>query len=73
MFAGITSTTFEKEGDVITGMVSREGENVKFSNNVTISEDPIIYIWLGKIESGMQISLAHKLQQSIDEMSTIDL
>ena len=42
-------------------MVSREGETVKFSNSIIISEDPIIYIWLGKIESGMQISLAHKL------------
>jgi len=28
MFAGITSTTFEKEGDALTGMVSREGETV---------------------------------------------
>ena len=26
MFAGITSTQFENEGDKITGMVSREGE-----------------------------------------------
>ena len=50
MFAGITSTTFEKEGDILTGMVSREGESVHFSNNVTISEDPVIYIWLGKVE-----------------------
>jgi hypothetical protein len=50
MFAGITSTTFEKEGDALTGMVSREGESVLFSNIVTISEDPVIYVWLGKVE-----------------------
>lgn len=50
MFAGITSTTFEKEGDVLTGMVSREGETVHLSNTITISEDPVIYVWLGKVE-----------------------
>jgi hypothetical protein len=50
---------FEKEGDQLNGMYSREGEYVKFSKHVTISEDPTIYVWLAKIESAMQISLAH--------------
>jgi dynein heavy chain 1 len=59
MFAGITSMEFEKEGDQLLGMYSREGEHVKFSKHVTISEDPTIYVWLAKIESAMQISLAH--------------
>jgi dynein heavy chain 1 len=59
MFAGITSTNFEAEGDSILGMYSREGEYVKWSKPVTISEDPTIYVWLQKIEAAMQISLAH--------------
>lgn len=46
MFAGITSTQFENEGDKITGMISREGEQVKFSKPTIISEDPTIYVWL---------------------------
>jgi hypothetical protein len=53
MFAGITSTNFENEGDSVVGMVSREGEYVKWSKPVTISEDPTIYVWLKKIESAM--------------------
>jgi dynein heavy chain 1 len=50
MFAGITQMNFENEGDSLIGMYSREGEYVSFSNNVTISEDPTIYVWLTKIE-----------------------
>lgn len=53
MFAGITSSKFEDEGDQINGMFSREGEYVKFSTPVVISEDPTIYVWLAKIESQM--------------------
>ena len=53
MFAGITQLQFENEGDHLTGMYSREGEYVQFggtTDRVIISEDPIIYIWLSKVE-----------------------
>jgi hypothetical protein len=53
MFAGITSMSFEKDGDELTGMFSREGEHVKLSSNIIISEDPTIYVWLTKIEAEM--------------------
>ena len=53
MFAGITSTDFDNEGDRINGMFSREGEHVDFSKPVIISEDPTIYVWLTKIEQEM--------------------
>ena len=59
MFAGITSVSFEKDGDSLTGMYSREGEHVPFSAPVIVSEDPTIYVWLAKVESAMQMSLAH--------------
>lgn len=54
-------------------MFSREGEYVSWSKPVTISEDPTIYVWLQKVEQAMQISLAHQLLKSIEEMSTIDI
>jgi dynein heavy chain 1 len=73
MFAGITSVKFEKEGDQLNGMFSREGEHVPFSNSVLISEDPTIYVWLAKVESAMQMSLAHQLLHSIEEMAQIDI
>ena len=68
MFAGITSMNFEKEGDQLNGMYSREGEYVEFAKHVLISEDPTIYVWLTKVESAMQMALAHKLLKSIEEM-----
>jgi hypothetical protein len=67
MFAGITSLKFEKEGDQLLGMISREGEYVSFSKDILISEDPTIYVWLTKVENSMQISLAVQLLQSIQE------
>jgi dynein heavy chain 1, cytosolic len=73
MFAGITSSSFENEGDSLIGMYSREGEYVKFSKPIIISEDPTIYVWLTKLEGGMQMSLAHLLLESIEEMSRIDI
>lgn len=53
MFAGITSMNFEKEGDQLNGMYSREGEYVEFSKSFLISEDPTIAVWLTKVESSM--------------------
>lgn len=50
MFAGITTMNHENEGDSLIGMFSKEGEYVTFNKNVIISEDPIIYVWLSKIE-----------------------
>jgi dynein heavy chain 1 len=71
MFAGITSLKFEKEGDQLDGMVSREGEYVEFSKEILISEDPTIHVWLTKVEHSMQICLAHQLLQAINEMLII--
>jgi len=68
MFAGITVMNFEKEGDQLNGMYSREGEYVEFSKSFLISEDPTIAVWLTKVESSMQIALANKLLKSIEEM-----
>jgi hypothetical protein len=58
MFAGITTLSFEEDGDTLTGMYSKEGEHVDFSNKIKISDDSTIYVWLTKIESQMQLSLA---------------
>jgi hypothetical protein len=50
MFAGLTNL---RTPDMVTvqGMVSREGEEVPFTETVVVSEDPTIYVWLGKIEN----------------------
>ena len=71
MFAGISTLSNEEEGDLITGMNSREGESVKFSKSVKISEDPKINVWLSKVEDQMQLSIADNLQSAIKEISVL--
>lgn len=75
MFAGITTVISEKgpdDGDIITGMNSREGESVNFSTKVSISEDSTIYKWLTKIEESMQTSLAHELNKAVNALEILD-
>ena len=53
MFAGILSIINESKGDVLKGMMSKEGEIVLFPQRLKISDDPRINIWLKKIEKQM--------------------
>lgn len=71
MYAGITTVVNEESGDVITGMNSREGEQVMFEKPIRISEDPKINVWLGKIEDFMRISLASNLERSLKVLNLI--
>jgi dynein heavy chain 1 len=75
MFAGITAVVASKDAndsDVLDGMRSREGEEVKFHKSINISEDSTIYKWLGRTEDTMQNSLAHLLSSSVQELETLD-
>ena len=77
MFAGITTLSFENDGDHLLGMYSREGEYVPFiggpqNGKVIISEDPTIYVWLTKIEQQMQISLAIHLETAVQSLEILD-
>jgi dynein heavy chain 1 len=49
MYAGITSLESE-DNDNITGIVSREGETVKYVTPVKVSEDSTIKVWLKKVD-----------------------
>lgn len=79
MFAGITGlvTPTQEEsptdsGDLLTAMLSREGEKVEFDEQVRISVDSTIHVWLGKIQEQMHLTLAKRLQQAVLEVDTID-
>ena len=71
MFAGL-NTLITHDSDSLTGMMSKEFETVNFETPVKISEDPIVYVWLTKIETEMRISLATKLEKSVNDISNID-
>ena len=49
MFAGMNALLCE-DGNELKGMVSREFEEVPFETTVKISDDPIIYQWLSKVQ-----------------------
>ena len=72
MYAGITTVNSLENGDVVTGMNSREGESVKFEKDVKISEDPKINVWLSKIEEQMRFSLASSLERSLKELGALE-
>ena len=71
MFAGISTCSHENNGDVVKGMISREGEKVLFNKMVVISEDPKIDSWLKKVEHQMKVSLGSELEKSTQEVSSV--
>lgn len=68
MFAGISMFLVAENMDVIEGVESREGEHVAYIRPVTISDDPAINAWLGRIESEMQACLAENLNLAVTEI-----
>ncbi len=72
MYAGITTVNSLENGDIVTGMNSREGEQVKFEKDIKISEDPKINVWLGKIEEQMRFTLASSLEKSLKELGALE-
>ena len=68
-FFGIITTT---DGDEITHMMSRENEEVKLFNKFKISEDPIVYVWLKKVEDQKRLILNNYLEKVVTKLSTID-
>ena len=71
MFAGMNALLCE-DGNELKGMVSREFEEVPFETTVKISDDPVIYQWLSKVQDQMQLSLATKLEKAVLEIGAMD-
>ena len=71
MFAGMNSLIC-KDGNELLGMVSREFEEVQFEKSVKISDDPVVYQWLRKVQEQMHFTLATKLEKAVTEISEMD-
>ena len=71
MFAGMNSLIC-KDGNELLGMVSREFEEVSFEKSVKISDDPVVYQWLRKVQEQMHFTLATKLEKAVTEISGMD-
>ena len=71
MFAGMNSLICT-DGNELKGMISREFEEVIFEKSVKISEDPVVYQWLRKVQEQMHFTLATKLEKAVTEISEMD-
>eukprot|EP00808_Paulinella_micropora_P012801 g22584.t1 len=67
MFAGMSSLNIEKDGTLITGMISREGEEVPFMSPIDVAAASTIHEWLSSLEHQMRATLVSLLQEAMTE------
>ncbi|CAG9813267.1 unnamed protein product [Phaedon cochleariae] len=68
MFAGVASILLNEDNNVITGIASREGEEVVFGNPISTVEHPKINEWLTMVEKEMRVTLASNLTQAVQDI-----
>ncbi len=72
MFAGVHSLIINDDDQtIIEGIQSKEGEQVKFFNQISIKQHPNINDWLTRVEKEISLTLAKLLAQSIPQLLTI--
>lgn len=68
MFAGVASILLNDDNTIITGIASREGEEVSFGSPVSTIENSKINEWLTLVEKEMRVTLASKLAQAVQNI-----
>ncbi|KAK6637160.1 Dynein heavy chain, cytoplasmic [Polyplax serrata] len=68
MFAGVAALTLSKEDTIITGLSSREGEEVLFAEEISTIQCPKINEWLTLVEKQMRITLASCLANAVKDI-----
>lgn len=73
MFAGLSTLLLDDDDGlpVITGMVSREGEEVQFSQSIRPSDHSRINDWLIKLEQEMKVTLSDILLKAVPRLSAL--
>jgi dynein heavy chain 1 len=72
MFAGIASlATDPNDESCIVGFVSKEGEKVFLTREISLVKTPRVNEWLGVLENGMKLSLAALLSDAVKEYTEI--
>jgi dynein heavy chain 1, cytosolic len=72
MFAGVHSLLIdENDPNIIEGVQSKEGEQVKFFTTISIKQYPNINDWLTRVEKEISLTLAKLLAQSIPQLMNI--
>ncbi|XP_076178666.1 dynein heavy chain, cytoplasmic isoform X5 [Ptiloglossa arizonensis] len=68
MFAGVAAILLNEDNTVITGIASREGEEVLFLNPVSTVAHPKINEWLTLVEKEMRVTLASRLAKAVQDI-----
>ncbi|XP_045114160.1 dynein heavy chain, cytoplasmic-like isoform X3 [Portunus trituberculatus] len=68
MFAGVTAINLDETETVVTGIASREGEEVPFNKVVSTVDFPKINEWLAQVEKEMRVTLAQNLAAAVGEI-----
>jgi dynein heavy chain 1 len=72
MFTGVHALIINDDDQtIIEGVQSKEGEQVKFFNQISIKQHPNINDWLTRVEKEISLTLAKLLAQSIPQLLTI--
>ena len=64
MLAGMNSLLCKDDNELLE-MVSREFEKVNLEKAVKISDYPVVYQWLRKVQEQMHYTLATKMEKAI--------
>ncbi|XP_050037127.2 dynein heavy chain, cytoplasmic isoform X2 [Dermacentor andersoni] len=67
MFAGVAAIVLNEDNTLVTGLSSKEGEEMVFSTPVSIAENPKINEWLTLVEKEMRVTLAKRLASAVAE------
>ncbi|CAG0913348.1 unnamed protein product [Notodromas monacha] len=65
MFAGVSAVILNEDSTAITGVASREGEEVRFLHPVDLLRHPKINDWLMEVEKEMRLTLADRLSEAV--------
>lgn len=68
MFSGVASIILNADNTLIEGVCSREGEELRFVNPVSVKENPKINVWLQLTEKEIRNTLAVLLAKAVVDM-----
>ncbi|RMX44013.1 hypothetical protein pdam_00012965 [Pocillopora damicornis] len=68
MFAGVAAIVLNEDETLITGLSSKEGEEVVFKKAVSLKEHPKVNEWLTCVETEMRTTLATLLATAVTEI-----
>ncbi|CAH3116472.1 unnamed protein product [Pocillopora meandrina] len=68
MFAGVAAIVLNEDETLITGLSSKEGEEVVFKKAVSLKEHPKVNEWLTCVETEMRTTLATLLATAVSEI-----